>query len=149
MLSRQIIATVNGNDWIMYMYTKYVDDFYSAQEVLPLGSRWDEGKVVVREELVEEDRQVPGDLRTARVICGAANTIDDMIKMVFDCPSLHEDRLMPILDLNVKVSQQGDIHYTMGNIGRLYRVSAISPYHQHFLTCFLASLGEFWFLCNP
>ena len=34
-----------------------------------------------------------------------------MIKMVLDCPSLHEDGLMPILDLNVKVSQQGDIHY--------------------------------------
>ena len=34
-----------------------------------------------------------------------------MIKMVFDCPSMHEDGLMPILDLNVNISEQGDIHY--------------------------------------
>ena len=93
------------------MYTRYVDDSNSAQEELPLGSRWEEGKVVIREELMEEDRQVPGDLRTARVICDAANSIDDMIKMVFDCPSMHEDGLMPILDLNVNISEQGDIHY--------------------------------------
>ena len=44
-----------------------------------------------------------------------------MIKMVLDCPFLHGDGLMPILDLHVKVSQQGDIHY------QLYR----KPMAQH------------------
>ena len=66
-------------DWVMY-------NSNSAQEEPPLGSRWEDGKVVVREELEEVDSQIPGALRTARIICDAANSIDDMIKMVLDCP---------------------------------------------------------------
>ena len=31
--------------------------------------------------------------------------------MVLDCPSYNEDGLMPILELKVKISEQGDVHY--------------------------------------
>ena len=34
-----------------------------------------------------------------------------MVKMVLDCPCIHSDGLMPILDQKVKVSDMGDIHY--------------------------------------
>ena len=68
--------------WTWYMYLRYVDDCNTALEELPLGSRWEDGKVVVKEEFVEEDEQLPGDLRTARVICEAANMVDNMVRMV-------------------------------------------------------------------
>ena len=67
---------------------------------------------MVKEDMVEEDKEVPGDLRTARVKCDAANSIDKMIKLVLECPSLHDAALMPILDLEVRVYQQGLPHPT-------------------------------------
>ena len=71
--------------WQQYMYKRYIDDSNTAVEELPLGARWQGGKVVVKPELVIEDSAVPSDLRTARVICEAANSLDPMIRMVQDC----------------------------------------------------------------
>ena len=47
---------------------------------------------------------LPGDQRTAKIIQDIANSISPFIKMTVDCPSLHQDGWMPILDLQVKVS---------------------------------------------
>ena len=52
---------------------------------------------------MKEDRQTPGDLRTARIVQEIANKICPFIQMTVDCPSMHPNNLMPILDLEVGV----------------------------------------------
>ena len=51
------------------MYTRYVDDSNTVVEELPLGARLEEGSIVVKQEVVEGDINVPGDLRTVWVLC--------------------------------------------------------------------------------
>ena len=101
----------NNDDWKLHLYTRYVDDSNTVVEELPLGARLEEGSIIVKQEVVEGDRNVPGDLRTTGVLCDLTNTVDKMVKIVFDCHSIHDDGLMPILDLKVKVSDMGYIHY--------------------------------------
>ena len=55
------------------------------------------------EEFVDEDKNIPGDLRTARILTEIANTVSPFIRLTFDCPSLHTDGAMPLLDLAISV----------------------------------------------
>ena len=55
-------------------------------------------------------RYANADLRTANVIKDAANSIFDFLKVKVDCPSLHDDGWMPILDIKAKV-ESGKIIY--------------------------------------
>ena len=77
--------------------------------MLPLGSRFVEGKVVVVEEevvVVEEevgaDMAVAGDRRMAAIIQAIANSIEPTVRMEVDFPSNYEDGWMPLLDLQVR-----------------------------------------------
>ena len=54
--------------WNLYFYMRYVDDCNCVGEELPLGSRVHNGKVIIKPECIEEDKQIPGDIRTARVM---------------------------------------------------------------------------------
>ena len=78
-----------------------MDDGNTVCGTLPLGARLVGGKVRVVRETVEEDRRVPADLRTARIVQEIANTICPFIQTTIDCPSNHPNNLMPILDLEV------------------------------------------------
>ena len=55
-------------DWDLYLYLRYVDDGNTVCNTLPLGARLVRGKVRVVRERVEEDKGVPGDLRTAKIV---------------------------------------------------------------------------------
>ena len=59
----------NNDDWKLHLYTRYVDDSNTVVEELPLGARLEEGSIIVKQEVVEGDRNVTGDLRTVRVLC--------------------------------------------------------------------------------
>ena len=76
----------NNDNW--KLHTRYVDDSNTVVEELTLVAKLVEGSIIVKQEVLEGDRNVPGDLRTARVLCDLANTVDKMVKMVFDCPSI-------------------------------------------------------------
>ena len=60
-------------------------------------------RIEVVDEEIEGDRGVSNDLRTANVVKDAANSIFEFLKVKVDCPSLHEDGWMPILDLKAKM----------------------------------------------
>ena len=51
----------------------YVDDTGLVTEELPPGSRFKDGKITIMEEFIEEDKEVPGDLRTAKIITEIAS----------------------------------------------------------------------------
>jgi hypothetical protein len=65
------LANLAYND--LYMLDFYVDDTGLAMEELEPGSRVVNGRIEIVEAEVEADRQVPGDLRTARVMVEVAN----------------------------------------------------------------------------
>ena len=53
--------------WDLYLYLRYVDDGNYATDTMPPGARLVRGKVRVIEDKVEQDLDIPGDLRTARI----------------------------------------------------------------------------------
>ena len=97
---------------LLYLYFRYVDDTNPAGQPLPAGTRWEEGpwaeslgKMVTREERVEEDQNIEEDVRTMRELRRMANIIDPMIQMEDDCASNHLSKKLPILDIEVWVRE--------------------------------------------
>ena len=58
-------------------------------EVLSPGSRFnkEEDKIEILEELVESDKEVPGDRRTFEVVREVGDSLEEMIKLTADVPS--------------------------------------------------------------
>ena len=79
-----------------YLHQLYIDDNNGIMEELPPGTRLVEGNFRVVEELVEEDKLVPGDRRTGELARQLANTICPYLQMEVDYPSNHQSGWMPI-----------------------------------------------------
>ena len=56
---------------------------------MQLGTRWseEEKRMIVDPHLVEEDIEVPSDMRTAREVAKMGSSISNMINLTWDCPS--------------------------------------------------------------
>ena len=108
---RKFLSLATANNLILFLYLRYIDDGNLAGEHLPPGSRWLVGpwagglggRMVVREELVEEDRLLQADQRSMEEFRKMGNSILPMIQLEDDCPSKKADRKLPILDLKVWV----------------------------------------------
>ena len=87
-----------------YLHQLYIDDSNGIMEKLPPGTRLVEGNFRVVEELVEEDKLVAGDKRTAELLKELANTICPYLQMEIYFPSNHATGWMPILDLEVRMT---------------------------------------------
>ena len=74
------------------------------------GVRFDGEKLVILEEMVEQDREVPEDLRTMNLLKDISNTITACVQYTVDCPSLHQDGRVPVLDLKVSVEDGKIVH---------------------------------------
>ena len=68
------------------------------------GVRFFDGKLSIQVEQIQEDNNLPPDLRTARLLRNVANSIVPMIKMKGDVRSNHPSGKLPILDLEVWVT---------------------------------------------
>ena len=71
----------------------YVDDTALVSTSIERGWRYDkcEGKMVWSQDCADEDVDVASDVITAKFMVDVANSLDDDIKMTFDCPSLNDD----------------------------------------------------------
>ena len=80
-----------------------MDDDGIAYKFLPPGTRknGETLKIEVKPELVEQDLLEKEDVRTIRELSLLADSILQDLKTTFDCPGLHEDGKMPLLDLTV------------------------------------------------
>ena len=72
--------------------------------------------------LAEVDTDKP-DVRTAKVLNQIANKLEPDIQMTFDVPSLHDDNMMPVLDLKVWV-KNNRVLYTF--IRKMCHLSTLS-----------------------
>ena len=84
---------------------RYVDDITLLPTVLPPGLKFEDDKLVLCEDKIKEDSEIPGDIRTMKIIQAVANSIDENIKVTFDVPSNHDDEKVPILDLKVNLNK--------------------------------------------
>ena len=66
---------------------RFVDDLTMIQQIIPEGMRLINGKIIFKEDKVDEDKLVPGDKRTMMIIKEIADSIDDDITVTFDTPS--------------------------------------------------------------
>ena len=80
-------------------------------EELEAGNRFVDCQVVVVEEEVDHDREIPGYKRTALLVQSIANSIWDTVRMDIDCLSQHGSGWMPLLDLQVRLAEDNTIDY--------------------------------------
>ena len=87
------------------MYGRYVDDTGQGMKAIQPGRRWSEQeqRMMFYPHLVEEDLAIPVDQRTMREVVKMGSSIDPMIRLTGDCPSLHSSGMMPLLDTQVLV----------------------------------------------
>ena len=97
------IATTDLVGFVLFMLKYYIDDGNIICSIMPPGSRLVNGKIVVVEEEVEVDMQIPGDERTAKIFLEIGNSVSDFIQLTADYPSKHENGWMPLLDIQVRV----------------------------------------------
>ena len=87
------------------MSRTYVDDSTVALKALDAGVRFDAEKIkmVVVQELVEKDKDIPEDIRTMEELKKIANTLYDCIQFTTDCPSNHQEGEgeMPVLYVQI------------------------------------------------
>ena len=81
----------------------YIDDKSIVTEPVPLGSRFRNDRVEIIQEEIENDRNVPADLRMSKILKEVGDSICPFIKVSVDCPSNHDDGFLPILDLKTRI----------------------------------------------
>ena len=72
------------------------------------GLRYQDGAIIMDENLIAHDTGIPEDLRTMLLYQSIANDIHPSTQVEIDCPSKHSDKSMPLLDIKVWVEKNGD-----------------------------------------
>ena len=85
------------------IFDRYVDDETEGLAAIDPGVRFEDGKLVMDEDKVEEDETKADDQRTFEVLKDIGNSIFECIQFTIDVPSLNENGRLPVLDLNLRV----------------------------------------------
>ena len=82
------------------------------------------------QEMIEADMQTPPDQRTGKLYQQVANSILPMIQLELDCPSLHPNNKIPVLDLEIWMDKNQMKHQfyrkPMANTRMVLNSSALS-----------------------
>ena len=89
------------------MLNRMVDDITMMPKIIEPGTRYVNNKLIVHNDKIEEDKSIPDDIRTMKIIQIIANNIDPTIKVTFDVPSNHDDGRVPILDVKIRIDEKG------------------------------------------
>jgi hypothetical protein len=88
---------------IMWMFQRYVDDMNQVV-MTERNKKMVNGKIVMKnEEEVENEKEVPDDEVTMKLVREIADEVMEMIKTEEDFPTKHRGGLLPILDLQVRM----------------------------------------------
>ena len=90
---------------------RFVDDVSLLPTVIDPGMEFVDGKLVLNENKVESDKEIPDDERTMRIIQKIANSIDPHIQVTYDVQSNYSDKMVPILDIKATVNSDNEIDY--------------------------------------
>ena len=86
---------------------RYVDDENPVMVPVPFGARIIEDKVTIVQSLIQADKEVSHDKRTFNLVQQVANSIWPNIQFTVDVPSENPSGLIPMLDMEVGISQTG------------------------------------------
>ena len=102
---QQFLHLVRSNNITCHLYYRYMDDTWNGMEALRPGTRWsdEESRMILHPHLVEEDREVSSDIRTAKEVAKMGSSISDMISFTWDCPSNNDNNRMALLNTEVWV----------------------------------------------
>ena len=74
----------------------YVDDINIAMPPTEPSLRYQDGVIIMDENLIAHDTGIPEDLRTMLLYQSIANDIHPSTQVEIDCPSKHSDKRMPL-----------------------------------------------------
>ena len=102
---QQFVRLAAANNIYYHLYSMYVDDTANGTEALKPGVKWsvEEKKMIEYIDMVEEDEQVPSDIRTAKEVAKMGSSISNMIQLTWDCPSNNNNGKMALLNTEVWV----------------------------------------------
>ena len=114
------------------LYQRYIDDLNMALSCLPPGLRLRNNKLALVPELVECDKSVSGDVRTARLIREIANSVmPSVIIMEEDTPSAHTNGRLPILDMEFWVEDNSILHQFYKKPMATRKVTMARSFYHH------------------
>ena len=79
------------------LYKMYVDDVTTALASLNPSMRFEENKMILRQDLVEEDKMIKSDKRTMEEY----GSVYECLNFTSDCPSSQGEGKVPVLDLKL------------------------------------------------
>ena len=94
-----VAKSAADNQLEISLHSRYVDDTSDAAKALDPELRWEEGRLVMKLELVEQDQNIPGDERTLREFVKLGSSVNPVIQLTGDCPSNQASGKMPALDI--------------------------------------------------
>ena len=102
---QQFLRLAAANNVTYHLYSRYMDDTANGTESLRPGTRWseEEKRMIVHPHLMEEDEEVPNDMRTTREVAKMGSSISQMIQLTWDCPSNNINGKMALLNTEVWV----------------------------------------------
>ena len=93
------------------LYQRYIDDLNMAISSVDPGLVYEEGKLVMKPELVSVDSETSEDKRTASLLKNIANSImPGMIIMEEDTGSEHPNGKLPVLDMEFWIEKNEIYH---------------------------------------
>ena len=108
---RQFLEKMKTLKIVVDGYQRYVDDDGITMPAINPGVRFEDGKLINKEELIESDLGIKEDKRTAELTAEIANTIHPSIQVKPDYPSNHIGGRMPLLDMQIWVDKDNLIQH--------------------------------------
>ena len=105
---RQLKEKLRAIDFHLKLHDRYVDDTNIVARQMAVGARYINGQVVITDQSVGEDQDVPDDERTMKLFQSIASTIHPSIRVTIDYPSKHQEKKVPMLDLRMWIDKIDD-----------------------------------------
>ena len=105
---QKFLRLVRTNNITCHLYYRYMDDTSNGMEALRPGTRWsdEELRMILHPHLVEEDKEVSSDIRTAKEVAKMGSSISNMITLTWDCPANNGNKKMALLNTEVWVEEK-------------------------------------------
>ena len=109
----KLLKKLERLNWKPKMLKRYVDDLNTVVIGVKPGTRYNaiEEKLEVVEDQIEIDREKEIDEITMTVFGEIANSVEPNIEVEVDYPSKHEDKMMPILDMKMAITNENEVKY--------------------------------------
>ena len=90
------------------LHERYIDDTNMVTKRTAKGARYNGINIVVTEETQHEDEGLPDDERTMKLLQSVANSVHPSIRMTIDYPSRYEEGKVPMLDVKMWITGEGE-----------------------------------------